>query len=62
MALVTLGGVSGLLTLEFAVSGMVVEGSDQLALDCWVSLMILGDTMIFFWMIMKQASFPYFPQ
>ena len=50
-------GVSGLLTLELAVSG-TCDISAQFCLDCCVGLMILGDTMIFFCRTMKHASLP----
>ena len=57
----TLGGVIGLLTLELAVSGIGAY-SAQLAFELVVGLIILGDTMSFFWITMKQASFWYLLQ
>jgi hypothetical protein len=47
-------------TLEFAVSGIEeVWISIQFALEVVVGLMILGETMIFFYTTMKQASLLY---
>ena len=63
MALVTLGGVKGLRTLELAVSGIDVGcTSNQFAFEVVVGLMILGETIIFFWTTMKQASLLYLLQ